>query len=161
MHLSSTQSGLIPPLIPISFSSALRQLFWQPVRPNLNLCGNSIAKNLSLISFAREYVSIQPLGQIALPWHAVTVLTLAPHTPGSQLPSARAALTSSISSSFIKGISTPCLDVRWTYPSPYFSETSAIVASCFASKWPPTDFNLKEKQFFCFWRIKPPFFKVL
>ena len=35
------------PLIPTSFSSALRQLFWHPVTPNLNLCGSSLAKYLS------------------------------------------------------------------------------------------------------------------
>lgn len=45
------QAGLTPPLMPISFSSVLRQLLWQPVKPNLN--------------------SIKPEVQTALPWQAV------------------------------------------------------------------------------------------
>jgi len=37
---SDAHFGSTPPLTPKSFSSALRQLLWQPVKPNLNLCGS-------------------------------------------------------------------------------------------------------------------------
>ena len=49
---SSLYSMFMPPLIPTSFSSAFRQLFWHPVTPNLNLCGSSRPKYLSSSSFA-------------------------------------------------------------------------------------------------------------
>ena len=52
IHFSSCHATLIPPLIPTSFSSAFKQLFWHPVTPNLNLCGSSRPKYLSSSSSA-------------------------------------------------------------------------------------------------------------
>ena len=44
MQAASSHSTMDAPLIPTSFSSAFKQLFWHPVTPNLNLCGSSLAK---------------------------------------------------------------------------------------------------------------------
>ena len=42
----------------------------------------------------------------------------------------------------------------------FLSAVSAIFASCFAVRFPPTTRSLSEKLFFCFWRMNPPFFNA-
>ncbi len=69
---SSLYSMFIPPLIPTSFSSAFRQLFWHPVTPNLNLWGVPVRNiwHQALLPVCRcRYIRLdRPLN----PWQAVT-----------------------------------------------------------------------------------------
>lgn len=57
MQASGFRWTFLPPLMPRSFSSALRQLFWQPVTPNLNLPGK-IASEVALIEHRCDLVGI-------------------------------------------------------------------------------------------------------
>ena len=65
VHLTSRQSVEIPFIKLDDVENVKAALAEGDVEPGV--CGSSFAKYLSSSSFASEYVSIQPLGQIACP----------------------------------------------------------------------------------------------
>lgn len=147
MQAASSHSTMDAPLIPTSFSSAFKQLFWHPVTPNLNLCGSSLANNAHPVFCNIITVNISTRAYRRSLTGCNRTDTRSTHT----------RLTSPGCQHFLNFFYIVKFD-KWDFHTltgsqmyvsvSVFSATFAIICKFSAVRFPPTTASRREKLFF-------------